>query len=208
MPANLWAWMTMIKPAALRQKLTKPASKNVLRLRSSADPGPQTAPNTKDKYLRAVIFTIPEVVPGDTVRVSCGARVGGSEQIRKWSICSHPCRLDMCDWVRQTVPRLIGCAAVPRGLLGIGMAELFCGKSPRCCQEIADGPPSTSTSCAMRGPPEPLWKNCVWKDLWNKSNRPGPLCAQGLGCLTHGADKCGESPGIYPTARRQPAVFA
>jgi fumarate hydratase class I len=96
----------------VRRAYTHPDNK--LRASVLLDPaGSRT--NSKDNTPAVVHY---EIVPGDTVEVTCAAKGGGSENKTKMAMLNPSDSI--VDWVLKTVPTM-GAGWCPPGILGIGI---------------------------------------------------------------------------------------
>jgi fumarate hydratase class I len=145
---------------------------NVLRASILADPAGKRS-NTKDNT-PAVIHI--ELVPGDTVEITLGAKGGGSEAKAKF-VMLNPSD-DIVEWVLKTVPTM-GAGWCPPGILGIGIggtAEKAMLLAKEACMESID-----IQELVARGARNTLEE--LRLEIYDKVNALG-IGAQGLGGLT------------------------
>ena len=145
---------------------------NVLRNSIVADP--QFArKNTKDNT--PAVLNV-ELVAGDKVDISVGAKGGGSENKSKF-VMLNPSD-DVVDWVLKTVPTM-GAGWCPPGMLGIGIGGTS-EKAMLMAKEVLMEPIDMHELLA-RGPKDRFEELRI--ELYEKVNALG-IGAQGLGGLT------------------------
>ncbi|MEW5757770.1 MAG: fumarate hydratase [Pseudomonadota bacterium] len=156
--------------AGVRRAYTDPA--NPLRASIVADPAGRRI-NTRDNT-PAVIHT--ELVPGDTLEVTCAAKGGGSENKARFTVLNPSDSL--VDWVLKTITTL-GAGWCPPGILGVGI-----GGTPEKAMLLAKEAlmqPIDIQALIARGPATRAEE--LRLELYDKINRLG-VGAQGLGGLT------------------------
>ena len=147
-------------------------SDNKLRASMVSDPA-FTRKNTRDNT-PAIVHV--EMVAGDHVEITLGAKGGGSENKAKFAMLNPSDSI--VDWVLKTVP-LMGAGWCPPGMLGIGI-----GGSPEKALVLAKEAMMSTIDMAQlkaRGPRTPIEELRI--ELCDKVNALG-IGAQGLGGLT------------------------
>jgi fumarate hydratase class I len=129
--------------------------------------------NTKDNT-PATIHT--EIVPGNTLAITIGAKGGGSEAKSKFAVLNPSD--SVVDWVLKTIPTM-GAGWCPPGMLGIGIggtAEKAMLMAKEAAMETID-----MYTLQQRGAQNPLEE--LRLELYEKINQLG-IGAQGLGGLS------------------------
>lgn len=164
-----------------------------LSLQQLVDEGVRRAYNDPDNPLRASIVEDPagkrsntrdntpsvvhvELVPGDKVEISIGAKGGGSEN--KAVLAMLEPSDSIVDWVLETVPKM-GAGWCPPGVLGIGIGGTA-EKAMLLAKESLFAPIDIQ-QLKQRGPANRAEE--LRLELYEKVNRLG-IGAQGLGGLT------------------------
>jgi fumarate hydratase class I len=154
----------------VRRAYTNPD--NVLRASVLADPAGKRT-NTRDNTPAVIHY---EIVPGDTLDVTCAAKGGGSENKTKMVMLNPSDSL--VDWVLKTVPTM-GAGWCPPGILGLGI-----GGTPEKAMLLAKQSlmaPVDIQELMARGPANRAEE--LRLELYDKVNALG-IGAQGLGGLT------------------------
>ena len=145
---------------------------NTLRASVLADPAGKRQ-NTRDNTPAVIHY---EIVPGDTLDVTCAAKGGGSENKTKMVMLNPSDSL--VDWVLKTVPTM-GAGWCPPGILGLGI-----GGTPEKAMLLAKQSlmaPIDIQTLQDRGPATRAEE--LRLELYEKVNALG-IGAQGLGGLT------------------------
>jgi fumarate hydratase, class I len=149
---------------------------NKLRASVLADPV-GARKNTRDNTPAVIHY---EVVPGDTVEITCAAKGGGSENKSKMA-CLNPSD-SIVDWVLKTVPTM-GAGWCPPGILGIGVGGTP-EKATVMAKEAIMAPIDIHQVKAKQARGETLTRiEALRLELLEKVNALG-IGAQGLGGLT------------------------
>ncbi|MDX1594053.1 MAG: fumarate hydratase [Gammaproteobacteria bacterium] len=154
----------------VRRAYTNPD--NTLRASVLADPAGERQ-NTRDNTPAVIHY---EMVPGDTLDVTCAAKGGGSENKTKMVMLNPSDSL--VDWVLKTVPTM-GAGWCPPGILGLGI-----GGTPEKAMLLAKQSlmaPIDIQELQSRGPSNRAEE--LRLELYEKVNALG-IGAQGLGGLT------------------------
>lgn len=145
---------------------------NPLRASILADPAGKRA-NTKDNTPAVIHY---EIVPGDSIDVTCAAKGGGSENKSKLAMLNPSDSI--VEWVLKTVPTM-GAGWCPPGMLGIGI-----GGTPEKAMLMAKESlmdPINIQELIAKGASNKVEE--LRLELYDKVNALG-VGAQGLGGLT------------------------
>ena len=145
---------------------------NVLRASIVADPLFERK-NTKDNTPAVVHM---ELIPGNTIEITVGAKGGGSENKSKF-VMLNPSD-SVVDWVMKTVPTM-GAGWCPPGMLGIGIGGTAEKAMLMAKESLMDS--IDMYELLARGPNSKLEELRI--ELYKKVNALG-IGAQGLGGLT------------------------